>query len=175
VYWAPFEGDSLTLWQTIEDPLDTVAIFNEGDVYRSIAGCFVVTALDSLLPGPDGTLRRNESLALDTVCVDNCPYYALPNVFSPNDDFVNDAFTAFPWKFVDSVDVRIHNRWGEEVFRTSEPAVNWEGTYLGTPELLPDGVYFYTATVFTRRLAGIVPVRMSGEVHLVDGHRVFTD
>jgi len=53
--------------------------------------------------------------------------------------------------------------------------VNWEGTYLGTPELLPDGVYFYTATVFTRRLAGIVPVRMSGEVHLVDGHRVFTD
>ena len=175
VYWAPFEGDSLTLWQTIEDPLDTVAIFNEGDVYRSIAGCFVVTALDSLLPGPDGTLRRNESLALDTVCVDNCPYYALPNVFSPNDDFVNDAFTAFPWKFVDSVDVRIHNRWGEEVFRTSEPAVNWEGTYLGTRELLPDGVYFYTATVFTRRLAGIVPVRMSGEVHLVDGHRVFTD
>jgi gliding motility-associated-like protein len=155
--------------------MDTVAVFNEGDVQRSIAGCFVVTALDSLLPGPDGVLRQNESLLGDTVCVDNCPFYALPNVFSPNDDGVNDVFEAFPWKFVDSVDVRIMNRWGEEVFKTKNPAVEWDGTYLDTGELLPDGVYFYTATAFTRRLVGIVPQRLSGSIHLVDGKHVITD
>jgi gliding motility-associated-like protein len=175
VYWAPFWGDSLQLWIHVEDPMDTVAVFNEGDVQRSIAGCFVVTALDSLLPGPDGVLRQNESLLGDTVCVDNCPFYALPNVFSPNDDGVNDVFEAFPWKFVDSVDVRIMNRWGEEVFKTKNPAVEWDGTYLDTGELLPDGVYFYTATAFTRRLVGIVPQRLSGSIHLVDGKHVITD
>ena len=125
--------------------MDTVAIFNEGDVYRSIAGCFVVTALDSLLPGPDGTLRRNESLALDTVCVDNCPYYALPNVFSPNDDFVNDAFTAFPWKFVDSVDVRIYNRWGDLLFSSNDfgATAGWDP---GAEEAT-EGTYYYELSI----------------------------
>jgi hypothetical protein len=85
------------------------------------------------------------------------------------------VFEAFPWKFVDSVDVRIMNRWGEEVFKTKNPAVEWDGTYLDTGELLPDGVYFYTATAFTRRLVGIVPQRLSGSIHLVDGKHVITD
>ena len=169
IYWAPFLGDSLTLWRAADNPEDTVAVFNEDDALGTIAGCFVVTALDSLLPGPDGNLRRNESVGLDTVCVDNCPYYFLPNVFSPNGDGPNDAFRAFPWKFVDSVNVAIHNRWGEVVFQTSEPDIGWDGTYLDTGEALPEGVYFYAATVYTRRLVGIVPERFSGQIHMVRG------
>lgn len=175
IYWAPFLGDSLTLWREIDDPSTTSAVFNEDDAYRTIAGCFVVTAVDSLMPGPDGELRRNESLAGDTVCVDNCPFYFLPNVFTPNADENNDTFRAFPWKFVDSVDVVIHNRWGEAVFQTSDPDVKWDGTYLDTGQPLPEGVYFYTATVFTRRLEGIVPERFAGELHLVKGANSTTD
>jgi gliding motility-associated-like protein len=169
IYWAPFLGDSLTLWRAVDNPEDTVAVFNEDDVLGTIAGCFVVTALDSLLPGPDGNLRRNESVGLDTACVDNCPYYFLPNVFSPNRDGPNDAFRAFPWKFVDSVNVAIHNRWGEVVFQTNDPDIGWDGTYLDTGEALPEGVYFYAATVYTRRLVGIVPERFSGQIHMVRG------
>lgn len=169
VYWAPFLGDSLTLWREVNQPDDTVTIFNEDDVLGTIAGCFVVTALDSLMPGPDGTLRRNEGVGRDTVCVDNCPYYFLPNVFSPNEDGPNDVFRAYPWKFVDSVHVVIHNRWGELVFQTSDPEVGWDGTYLETGEDLPEGVYFYAATAYTRRLVGVVPERFSGQVHLIRG------
>ena len=109
------------------------------------------------------------------MCVDNCPYYFLPNVFSPNDDGHNDLFMAFPWKFIDSVHVVIHNRWGEPVFETRDPDVRWDGTYLDTGELLPDGVYFYSATAYTRRLAGIVPERFSGSLHLVEGQTQTTD
>jgi gliding motility-associated-like protein len=175
IYWAPFLGDSLTLWRQVDDPETTTAVFNEDDEFRTIAGCFVVTALDSLMPGPDGELRRNESLAGDTICVDNCPFYFLPNVFTPNADESNDTFRAFPWKFVDSVNVVIHNRWGEPVFETNDPDVNWDGTYLDTGQRLPEGVYFYAATVFTRRLEGIVPERFSGELHLVVGSNPTTD
>jgi gliding motility-associated-like protein len=169
IYWAPFQGDSLTLWRELDTTTDSVAVFNEGGALGTIAGCFRVTALDSLAPGPDGELRRNESVGGDTVCVDNCPYYFLPNVFTPNDDTYNDEFAAFPWKFVDSVDVVIHNRWGEPVFTTKDPAIEWDGTYLDTGEMLPDGVYFYAATVYTRRLEGIVPERFSGQLLMAKG------
>jgi len=175
IYWAPFLGDSLTVWREIDDPEETSAVFNEDDVYGTIAGCFLVTALDSLMPGPDGELRRNEGWAGDTVCVDNCPFYFLPNVFSPNNDNSNDVFEAFPWKFVDSVNVVIHNRWGEAVFSTNNPNIQWDGTYLDTGQRLPDGVYFYSATVFTRRLEGIVPEQFSGQLHLVSGRAGTTD
>ena len=47
--------------------------------------------------------------------------------------------------------------------------MNWDGTYLDTGQRLPEGVYFYAATVYTRRLEGIVPERFSGELHLVVG------
>ena len=150
-------------------------VFNENDTMGTIAGCFVVTALDSLSPGPDGVLRRNEGALADTVCVDNCPFYFLPNVFTPNGDDKNDSFRAFPWKFIDSVDVHIFNRWGVLVFQTSDPWVNWNGTYLDTGEPMPDGVYFYSLTAYTRRLEGIVPVQFSGEVSLIDGRRISLD
>ena len=175
IYWAPFLGDSLELWKEFNDVNVTSAVFNDEDSLGTIAGCFWVAAMDSLMPGPDGELRRNQSLGGDTVCVDNCPFYFLPNVFSPNADDENDLFRPFPWKFVDSVHVVIHNRWGEAVFETNNPDVLWDGTYLDTGERLPDGVYFYTVVVFTRRLEGIVPERFSGELHMISGEAGTTD
>lgn len=175
IYWAPFLGDSLTLWQELEATEDPFAVFNEDDSLGTIAGCFVVTALDSLMPGPGGSLRRNESIPSDTVCVDNCPFYFLPNIFSPNGDDRNDTFDAFPWKFIDSVEVTIHNRWGELVFETNNPDIQWDGTYLDTAERMPDGVYMCAVTAYTRRLEGIVPERFVQELHLVDGRGSFID
>src|ERR1051325_7806230 len=41
---------------------------------NSLAGCYAVTAVDS---------SGNESAYSNKVCVDNCPCYLLPNVFTP--------------------------------------------------------------------------------------------
>ena len=120
------------------------------------------------MPGPDGTLRRNESALSDTICVDNCPYYFFPNVFTPNRDGTNDLFEAFPWKFIDSVDVRIFNRNGEEVFQTNEPGIEWDGMHR-EGSMCADGVYYYTARVLTVRLTGIVEETFSGELQLLNG------
>ena len=173
LYWSMFEGDSLLPYAYFDT--DTSYIFNEFDQEGSIAGCFAVTALDSLNLRPNGEYARNESSFSNIVCVDNCPFYFLPNVFSPNDDGVNDVFTAFDWKFIDSVDVVIHNRWGEAVFQTHDVNVKWDGTHYQSKEILPDGVYYFTAVAYTIRLHGIVPERFSGNLHLVGGQSEFVE
>ena len=154
--WLELEGADLDGW-----------VFSSEALGGTIAGCWSVTALDSLMPGPDGVLRRNESAMGDTVCTDNCPFYFLPNVFTPNLDGSNDLFRPFPWKFIDSVDFRVFNRWGEEVWSTTNPDLGWDGRHAVSGGVCPDGVYAYTCTAFTRRLEGIVPERFSGQIQIL--------
>lgn len=167
LYWAPTLYDTLRPVEIFSDPSQLTYIWNGLGERRTIAGCFAITALDSLQPGPDGILRQNESALSDTLCADNCPFYFLPNVFTPNFDKVNDAFQAFPWKFIDSVDVRVFNRLGEEVYRTSDPSVNWNGMHK-EGRRCADGVYYYTARVWTIRLVGLIEEQFSGELHLIE-------
>ena len=173
LYWAPTLGEPLEPFETWDDPLLSSFVWNEDGALGTLAGCFALTARDSLLPGPDGTLRQNESAMSDTICVDNCPFYFLPNVFSPNGDGLNDTFQAFPWKFIDHVDARIFNRLGELVFQTDNPAIAWTGEHqagnTSSTLLAADGVYYYTVRVFTIRLTGIVEEKFSGELHLMQG------
>ena len=152
-----------------EDNGDTVRVLDAEELGGSIAGCWALTALDSLMPGPGGMLRQNESAQGDTVCTDNCPFYFLPNVFTPNLDGLNDRYRPFPWKFVDSVDFRVFNRWGEQVWQTSDPELEWDGTHQETGSICADGAYHYTCTAYTRRLVGIVPERFSGTFQLLGG------
>ena len=148
---------------------DTSITLTAEELGSSIAGCWAVSALDSLMPGPNGELRRNESALSDTLCTDNCPFYFLPNVFTPNLDGTNDNFRPFPWKFVDSVDFRVFNRWGEEVWRSLDPDLGWDGVHQKTGAMCADGTYHYTCTAFTRRLVGTVPERFSGTFQLLGG------
>lgn len=127
------------------------------DGKNSIAGCYVVTAIDSF---------GNESVKSAAVCVDNCPVYELPNVFTPNGDLVNDLFKALPYKFVESIDIKIFNRWGQLMFETTDPDVLWDGRNTDTNKKVPDGVYYYVCQVNEIRLEGIVPRLLKGFVHV---------
>jgi gliding motility-associated-like protein len=102
---------------------------------ESLAGCYVVTALDRL---------GNESPKTNKVCVDNCPVYELPNTFTPNGDGANDLFTPRkPYRFVSRVEFKVFNRWGEKVFESTDPELKWNGQDQKTGKDLPDGVYYY--------------------------------
>lgn len=156
IYYAPFLGDPVQILTEIEDPNVTSYVHNANG---SIAGCYAITAIDSF---------ENESAMETPLCVDNCPLYELPNVFTPGGDNVNDFFTPFPYKFVERIELVIYNRWGVEVFRTEDPDVNWDGSDQRNGNALPSGVYFYVCTVYEIRLTGIEPRELKGSLHLLN-------
>ncbi|MFZ1687559.1 MAG: gliding motility-associated C-terminal domain-containing protein [Flavobacteriales bacterium] len=157
IYFSPLQDGTLELIATIVGCTDTTF---EHVVNGSVAGCYAITAIDSV---------GNESAFTNIVCGDNCPYYALPNVFTPNNDGQNDLFVPFPWRGVERVDLRIFNRWGQIVYQTEDPAVGWNGLQAESHEPVSDGVYFITCTVFYQRLIGIVPEDIHGYVHVLGG------
>ena len=113
----------------------------------SLAGCYYVTAVDSF---------GNESPASNICCVDNCPIYKLPNVFTPNGDGKNDIYGPLgDYRFIDSVDMRIFNRWGMEVFKTTDPAIKWDGRDMKTGNPLAAGTYFFICIVKEFYLDGV--------------------
>lgn len=124
-----------------------------------LSGCYYITSVDE---------SGNESAPGNTVCVDNCPFYELPNTFTPNDDGKNDVFRPRINLFIASVDFKVYNQWGNLVFETTDPEINWSGTTRNGNKL-PDGTYFYTCKVFEKRVAGIreVPELLSGFIHII--------
>lgn len=159
LYFAPFEGDSLELLSSFNSDLDTS--FTHAD-RGSIAGCYYATAVDS-------AQYNNESEPSNIACIDNCAgYYELPNVFTPDKSDKNDLFhPLLPYKFVDSIDLKIFNRWGVLMFETTDPDINWDGYNLENKQC-NDGVYFYNVTVYEIKLAGLEPRSFQGIVTIIN-------
>jgi gliding motility-associated-like protein len=126
----------------------------------SIAGCYAVTAIDS---------AGNESEKSDSVCVDNCPVYELPNVFTPNGDGINELMKPVRSRYVKKVEMTVRNRWGQVVFETEDPELNWDGTNQNNGEPVSEGVYYYICRVHTLRLEGIKKIELTGQVQVLRG------
>ncbi len=134
----------------------------------SFAGCYKVSSIDR---------AGNESELSEPFCFDNCPYYELPNVFTPNDDGCNDLFSAYSdrvvvdedgigpcggpvdldnlrkrcARFVQKVHLTIYNRWGKEVY--SYQSGSEKTIYIdwdgrdNNGKELSSGVYYFSAEV----------------------------
>lgn len=135
IYFAPNLESEFDLLDEISDP--DVRTYSHGSEF-GIAGCYTVSALDSL---------GNESDTSNIGCVENCPFYSLPNVFTPNADGANDLFKPYPYKFIQRIDLKVFNRWGQLVFRTEDPNINWNGQNMAGRDLA-SGVYSYIVSVF---------------------------
>lgn len=62
------------------------------------------------------------------------------NVFTPNGDGINDAF-GFTNAAASGFDMEVFSRWGNSLFRSSNPAQGWDGTFNGSPA--EEGVYYW--------------------------------
>jgi gliding motility-associated-like protein len=51
----------------------------------------------------------------------------IPNIFTPNQDGVNDLFTPIESVGIVSMETKIYNRWGQLVFETDRPTIEWDG------------------------------------------------
>jgi hypothetical protein len=158
------------------DPLATVTgtSFQHSNL-NSLAKCYSVAAID---------IAGNISALSTPVCNDNCPYFELPNVFTPgSDDGWNDQLLAFGSetgslkcaRFVKQVDLKIFNRWGEEVYSVvgavpDESYIFWDGQSNSGKEI-ESGVYFYSANVtFDVRDPAMQNKIIKGWVHLIRSH-----
>ncbi|MFI5221361.1 MAG: gliding motility-associated C-terminal domain-containing protein, partial [Bacteroidia bacterium] len=127
---------------------------------NSIGGCYIVTAVDS-------SVHRNESPFTNEVCIDNCPRYEIPNVFTPNGDGINDLLNPFPYRFVDKINIIIYDRWGMPVYQTSDLDINWDGRDQASKNKCTEGVYFYICDVYEIFLDGLRQRTIRGTVHLM--------
>ena len=58
-------------------------------------------------------------------------------------------------RFINKVEFKVYNRWGNLVFETDKPSLDWNGQNL-TGADVAEGTYFYTCSVFEQRLDGAV-------------------
>ena len=91
-------------------------------------------------------------------------------MFSPNNDNVNDFFVPIKNKHIESVNMKIYNRWGQMVFETNNAAINWNGEKRGKKADCSEAVYFYVCIVNKLTLNGIVSYQIRGTVSLIRGN-----
>jgi gliding motility-associated-like protein len=95
--------------------------------------------------------------------VEPFPIY-IPNTFTPDGNEFNNNFNVglaldpLEWE------MRIFNRWGEQVFKTNDPEDYWDGQYNGFPA--PDGIYAYKVK-YVPCGANQDPVTITGHVNLL--------
>lgn len=91
--------------------------------------------------------RDTSRCALTEEVCDTVVFTILPcslevqNVFSPNDDGINDVFEPYSQQGVDFYLFQIFDRWGALVHESKDGI--WDGTWKGKGKLVPDGVYYY--------------------------------
>jgi hypothetical protein len=159
IYVSSVRGGTFVLQQT--NVRDT---FYVDANLPSYARCYKIQAVDR---------SGNPSKLSEAICIDNCPYYELPNIFTPNDDGCNDKFSAYNdlpsgnsgspdceisdenkkrcARFVRSVNFRVYNRWGKEVYGYQSGGertiyIDWDGRSDDGKEL-STGVYYFVADV----------------------------
>ena len=157
IYYKQLVTDEYKLLATL--PVSQLAYIDEREALKeTITGCYYVAGVDSV---------GNESFPTNISCIENCPEYELPNVFTPNGDGKNDLFIPFPYRFVKGVNFKVFNRWGIEVFSTTNIDLLWDGTDQTSGKPLSDGVYFYTCEVEQLFLNGTQKKQFNGTIQLI--------
>ena len=113
---------------------------------------YTVRVTDSLgcLGSTDFTLFVGEPLDL-----------YVPNAFTPNGDGQNDVFEVYGVG-ISQVNLKVYNRWGQEVFQASNNRPQWDGMSKG--KMQPPGMYSYLVEVW---FLGDHVIKQKGSIALI--------
>jgi gliding motility-associated-like protein len=99
---------------------------------------------------------------LQTVAKDCAVDLYIPTAFTPNGDGQNDIFRLVRPYGQMLLEFRVFNRWGLEVFSTTDLLKGWDGTFKGLPQ--PVGSYVYIIRYKNR---DGIEKQLNGAVHLL--------
>lgn len=136
---------------------NTSALFSPGHLYAS-PGDYMVTLVTTGLAGNDTTVSWISYSEIDSLC-ENDIY--IPNAFSPNGDGQNDILFVRS-NTIRELDFRIYNRWGEEVFVSSDLHTGWDGKHRG--DACETGVFVYALRA---KMKNGSEVRRNGNITLL--------
>src|SRR5206468_11989077 len=97
-------------------------------------GSYTITATDV-----NGCQKTFTTHIIKQNCAE-CEAY-VPGAFTPNGDGLNDIFRAKLTCFASYFHCRIFDRWGKQVFESSDIRQGWDGTYKG--QKMIQGAYVY--------------------------------
>ncbi|MBK7310273.1 MAG: gliding motility-associated C-terminal domain-containing protein [Sphingobacteriaceae bacterium] len=113
-----------------------------------VSGCYKVRATNNF-----------NCIAEDDVCVEVTTNYNIyiPNIFTPNDDGLNDIFLVHGTGLT-KFEMLIFDRWGEKLFSSNDQLKGWDGVFKG--KLSKNDVYPYL----------IKYTSLDGKTHTKSGH-----
>lgn len=115
-----------------------LANMDDGTCQYNVLGCTDPSALNY---NPFANIDNGSCLYYDP-CDDEYLPVHVPNVFTPNNDGINDV-----WQIITNSDcwldwnVKIFNRWGNMIYEMTSPDQVWDGTVIGGDNIVSDGVY----------------------------------
>ncbi|MBL7931321.1 MAG: gliding motility-associated C-terminal domain-containing protein, partial [Bacteroidia bacterium] len=155
LYYKPTVNDT---YRKVGTVLQGQALSYTYDDTSSISGCYAVRAVDK---------KGNESVLSQDFCIDNCPEFELPNIFSPNGDNANDFFQAIKVRQIKEIDLAVVDRWGHVVYTSNDPYFKWNGVSVISNAQVSEGTFFYVCKVFEPRLKGVTTKILKGTVQVV--------
>ncbi len=122
--------------------------FGDGTTQSYQPGASVSHRYDSIGEFRVFLYLENEGGCTDTASANVCTippesWLFYPNAFSPNGDGINDEFV-FQQGGIVEWNLSIYDRWGTQVFTSTDPALSWDGRVSGQPA--PEGVYVFWIT-----------------------------
>jgi gliding motility-associated-like protein len=158
--------DGLTLWSNLKVGRDSILWqLDRGKGFNIVSRLSsdklrfdTATSFKIRLIGFDDTLEQTVTL-LD--CGSSCDI-KIPNVFTPNEDNLNDVFLYQTKCILDNPELVIFNRWGEQLFESHIQGEFWDGTYVS--KFCPDGLYLYILSYDDARGKRIM---VNGVLHLI--------
>lgn len=158
VFYKPTVSSEFILKKTFTvTPSDTAFEYIPNDDDEFISGCYVIVAVDS---------SNNRSSLGNDFCIDNCPVFELPNIFTPNGDKANDQFKAIRVRQIKEIDLHVYDRWGNLVYKTTDPYFKWDGTSIFSNVEVSEGTFFYICDVYEPRVRGTVKRTLKGNVQV---------
>ena len=107
----------------------------------------------------NGKCVSRDSIEVNYLNCDCVYMLEMPNVFTPNNDGLNDIFVPKKFDCILNATMKIFNRWGNEIFSTNDILLGWDGQ--SNKINSPAGTYFW---IINYRTIENEPVDKSGFV-----------